>query len=275
MDNTKNPIKTIIAKYMEIVYGGGGTLAPLHVGATNAIYDHGYEASFIVGTSAGAIIGALLALGVIPSEMKNIVLSADFAKLIPYNYLLEPFRGYLASNKNVISWLKELTNNKTMADCKIPLITIASDLTTAGTAIFDSREVFNSNLFVWEAIIPSMSIPDIFPLYKEKYEDGGLMNNLGVNYLPRKHRTVGLRITEATTIGPVAGFVDKNIRSLGMMLSASERDMVMLAKTLKIPIINLKAGNTSFLDRGMSQSKKLSLYNVGYDTMSKYLESNP
>lgn len=258
---------------MEIVYSGAGTLAPLHVGAVGAFRDHYILPTINIGTSAGAMIAALVSLGMKQVDIKQALLSANFAKLIPYNYPLAIFRKYLASNRNVIAWYRELTSDQCMKDCVIPLITVTSDLTTQSTFHFDSRNPDLADLPIWQAVIPSMSIPDIFPPFKGVYVDGGLRDNLAVNYLPQKNPGLALRITEATRIGPVKGFVDMNERMIGMMLTAAESDMVAIAKLKKtVHVLPLPAGHISFVDRSMSNSTKLALYDKGYNIMSSYLD---
>jgi predicted acylesterase/phospholipase RssA len=259
--------------YMEIVMSGAGTIAPMHVGAMAACTDNYVVATINIGTSAGAMVAALKSLGMKDADIKHALLSAKFSKLIPYNYPLAVFRKYLASNKNVIAWYRELTNDQCMKDCTTPLITVTSDLTTQSTHHFDSRNPDLADMPVWQAVIPSMSIPGVFPPFNGVYEDGGVMDNLAVNYLPQEHPGLALRITEATSIGPVRGFVDRMERTVGMMLTAAESDMVAIAALKKnVHVIALPAGHVSFLDRTMSASTKLALYDKGYNIMSKYLQ---
>ncbi len=259
--------------YMEIVLSGAGTIAPMHVGAMAAATDNNVLATINIGTSAGAMVAALKSLAMKDADIKRVLLDANFSKLIPYNYPLALFRKYLASNKNVIAWYKEITNNKCMKDCSIPLITVTSDLTTQTAHHFDSRNPDLAHMPVWQAVIPSMSIPGIFPPFNGIYEDGGVTDNLAVNYLPQVHPGLALRITEATTIGPVRGFIDRMERTVGMTLTAAESDMVAIAALKKdVHVIELPAGHVSFLDRTMSTSTKLALYDKGYNIMSNYIQ---
>ena len=128
---------------------GAGTLGALEVGATAALWTV-TRPSALVDTSAGSIVGGLIALGHGPSNLYDIVISADYAKLIPMNEWLFPARGYLASNRNVIAWLREITNDQTMADCQIPFTAICSDLYTGKARTWDSWLL--PDMPVWEAI---------------------------------------------------------------------------------------------------------------------------
>ena len=247
---------------------GAGTLGSLEVGAVSALWPH-IRPSALVGTSAGSIVAGLLSLGHSPSSLYDIVISADYARLIPMRPWLAPFRGYLASNKNVIAWLKEITNDQTMADCQIPFTAICSDLNTGKARTWDSWLL--PEMPVWEAILCSMSIPQVYPAYLGRYEDGGMVDNLGINYLPGKHKRLGLKVTEHTRIGPVRGLIPRLEREVGMMLGASEADMTLLAKASGIPIVRLPAGNLGFLDTGMTRAQKEELYNSGYADMKAWL----
>jgi len=258
-----------LARYAS-AYSGAGTLAALHVGATAAIWSYA-RPEYLDGTSAGAIVAALIALGKTPSDLKTIVLDADYGRLIPMNPWLAPFRGYLASNKPVIAWLRELTEDQTLGDCQIPFVAVTSDLWTGRTATFSNKE--HPDMPVWQAVLASMSIPDVFPAWQGRYVDGGVMCNLGVQYLPRSMKRIGFRVVEAGRSGPVEGFVDEQERLIGMMLSASESDLVALGQVTGVPIVDLPGGHFGFLNTAMTMIQKESLYQRGYEVTQQWLES--
>ena len=247
---------------------GAGTLGSLEVGAVSVLWAKTRPSS-VIGTSAGSIVAGLVALGHSPSSLYDIVISADYAKLIPMRPWLAPFREYLASNRNVIAWLKEITDGQNMADCVIPFTAICSDLNTGKARTWDSWLL--PDMPMWEAILCSMSIPQVYPAWEGRYMDGGMVDNLGINYLPGKYKRLGLKVTEATRIGPVRGLIHQVEREVGMMLSASEQDMVLLAKASGIPIIRLPAGNLGFLDTGMTSAQKIGLYQRGRDAVAQWM----
>lgn len=253
---------------LSVCLSGAGTLAALHVGAINALAQR-YTFSHLVGTSAGSIVAGCLATGMTPAELKQHVLDADYAALIPYNKWLAPFRGYLASTGPVHDWLIELTGGQVMADCQIPLTTIASDLETGHVTTFTMHS--HPTMFVADAILASMSIPDIFPPYKGRWVDGGVLCNLGVQYLPKKGNRLALRVTETQGTGPVTGWINEQERLLSMMLSANEHDDVLLGKSYGVPVLDLPAGNAGFLDRYMLQGEKEHLYQTGYSAAQAWL----
>ena len=249
---------------------GSGVLAPLHIGALAAFYDRGIRPNFLVGTSGGSIVAGLLALGYTPHDLRAIMLEANFANLIPYNEWMVPFRHYLASNKNVIAWLKELTHGQAMMDCKIPFSAVTTDLYSMSSVAHSTLNKEDVHLPVWQAIIASLSIPDVFPMFNGRFVDGGVMRNLAVDALPNGP-SYALRVTERTKTGPISGWIDEQERLLDAMLTANELESVQLAKVRGIPVINLPAGGLGFLDRSMTKAQKSALYSTGYNSVVKFL----
>lgn len=254
-----------------LVLSGAGTLAGLHVGAVSALLAQSTEFSSLIGTSAGSIVAACIATGMPPAEMHRVVTTADYHSLIPIDWLEAPLRGYAASTRNVIAWLQELTDNKVMADCVIPLTCVTSDMWTGRVTTFSTEKT--PDMPIWQAVLASMSIPDVFPMFDNRYVDGGVMCNLGVPFLPATGRRLGLRVVEANRTGPVANRFDEQERLIEMMLGASETELVMLAKAYDIPIIDLPGGNLGFLNRGMTSGQKEDLYEKGYATAQAWLDS--
>ncbi len=251
---------------IEVATGGAGTLGPIEVGAWAALWEH-FRPTFVSGTSAGSITAGLISIGLTPSQLKTIVFDADFAKLIPYR--IWGFWNGLASPKNVQSWLRELTTDTTMSDCVIPFTAVCTDVINQRSHAFISSECPEKQ--IWEAIYCSMAIPYIFPPYKNQYVDGGVLANLPVNYLPRKTTSIGLSVSEFTTVGPISSPIDFAERLIGMMLSANVYDTEMWANAVGVPIIKLPAGNISFLDRHMTLGMKQDLYDIGYHVVSTYI----
>lgn len=254
-----------------VVLSGAGTLAPILVGAVNALASHDITPRALVGTSAGSIVAALWALGYPPTDLRRIVYALDFQKMLPFNEFLAVFRKYLASNRPVRRWLQKVTFGRTMADCEIPLTCITTDLTLREAVGHSTQN--NPDMPVWEAVLASMSIPDIFPVFRGRFVDGGVMDNLGVNFAPPGMRTIALQVQEKGRTGPITGFLDEQERLVSLMLAASEDCLVSLGKARKIPIVRLDAGDYGFLDRDMTLGQKEDLYQRGYVTVSAWLES--
>jgi NTE family protein len=78
------PIETDAA---DGVFEGGGVKGIAFVGALEAARDHGIERwENLAGTSAGAIIASLLAVGYEPDQMRRILESTDYAEFADYGW---------------------------------------------------------------------------------------------------------------------------------------------------------------------------------------------
>src|SRR5690242_7339609 len=66
---------------VDLVFKGGGIKGIALVGALAALEEHGFRPGRCVGTSAGAILTSLVAAGYSASELRDIFLSFDFARL--------------------------------------------------------------------------------------------------------------------------------------------------------------------------------------------------
>ncbi len=69
-------------KKIDLVCEGGGVLGIGLVGAYSVLEEQGFKVQNLAGTSAGAIVTALVAAGYTAAEIKNIIYSLDFRQLL-------------------------------------------------------------------------------------------------------------------------------------------------------------------------------------------------
>ena len=66
----------------DLVLAGGGVKGIAHVGAIQVLEEHGYrDFQRVVGTSVGAVVGALVAAGASAEQLERILLDFDFRRL--------------------------------------------------------------------------------------------------------------------------------------------------------------------------------------------------
>jgi len=65
-----------------LVLSGGGARGIMHLGVIKALQEQGIRPDFISGTSAGAIVGALISYGYTPDEVLSILLKTNFLKYL-------------------------------------------------------------------------------------------------------------------------------------------------------------------------------------------------
>lgn len=69
-----------------VVLGGGGARCFAHIGALQALEEHGFEPVAMSTCSAGAIVGALHAAGHSPGRIEEIFREASFLKVLDINF---------------------------------------------------------------------------------------------------------------------------------------------------------------------------------------------
>lgn len=69
-------------KKVAVVLGGGGAKGVAHIGALKVIDEIGIPVDYVVGTSMGAIVGGLYAVGYTPAEIDSIVKAQDWTMLL-------------------------------------------------------------------------------------------------------------------------------------------------------------------------------------------------
>ena len=69
---------TLSAQTVGLVLSGGGAKGMAHIGVIRALEENGIPIDYIAGTSMGAVIGSLYAMGYSPDEMETLISSDDF-----------------------------------------------------------------------------------------------------------------------------------------------------------------------------------------------------
>ena len=68
----------IQAQRVGLVLSGGGAKGAAHIGVIKALEENNIPIDYVTGTSIGAIIGSLYAMGYTPDEMLELILSKEF-----------------------------------------------------------------------------------------------------------------------------------------------------------------------------------------------------
>ncbi|MCY1721570.1 patatin-like phospholipase family protein [Prolixibacteraceae bacterium Z1-6] len=177
-----------------LVLSGGGTRGFAHLGMIAALYEKGMRPEVISGVSAGAIVGAFIAAGMLPEEILEI-----FTKgwIFQYTKIHLPVDGLLKLDgvKEIIE--KEIKVKK-IEDLETPFYVCVSNL-NKGTV-----EYRNSGP-LGDTVLASSSIPVLFApvvLGRDSYVDGGLMDNIPIE--PIKNDCEQLIVSNISPINPKA-----------------------------------------------------------------------
>ena len=162
-----------------LVLSGGGAKGLAHIGAIEVLEEYGFEITSIAGTSAGALVGGLYAMGYLDAY-KNWVLKLkrkDVISLMDFTIR----GGGLIKGKKVFDKMKTFIPDKKIENLKI-------DFTAVATDILNTKEIHFHCGSAYEAIRASISVPDVFVPVKAKNTllvDGGVLNPVPVNAVKR------------------------------------------------------------------------------------------
>lgn len=183
----------------DLVLEGGGVKGIALVGALSVLMDAGYTFPRVAGTSAGAIVGALLAAGKSATELQAILEATDYRRFQDESWLDRLPAGKLVSllledgiyeGTYLRTWLAELLGEvDTFTDLALPpdpdstllpdqryrLVVNVSDVSLGRLVRFpwDYRRVYGlepGGQRVVDAVRASMSIPFFFEPVRFRYE---------------------------------------------------------------------------------------------------------
>ena len=99
----------IHAQKVGLVLSGGGAKGLTHIGIIRALEENGIPIDYIAGTSMGAIVGSLYAMGYSPDEMEALLKSDDFKRWysgnvdISYIHILIDLYIFISQTERFIS----------------------------------------------------------------------------------------------------------------------------------------------------------------------------
>lgn len=203
------------AQKVGLVLSGGGAKGMTHIGIIRALEENNIPIDYITGTSMGAIVGSLYAMGYSPDDMEKMIKSPDFKKWYSSGGIEEEYMYYFKMNPptpefiNIqLSKMKMAKKVKTRflpssvvdpmhmnivfvelyaqatAKCRgnfdqlfVPFRCVASD-------VYNKRPLIMSNGDLGDAVRASMSFPGMFkPIEIDSVlaYDGGIYDNFPVS----------------------------------------------------------------------------------------------
>jgi NTE family protein len=169
------PEKTVL------VLSGGGSNGAVEVGFYKAIHEFGIKIDQVIGTSVGAINGAMIASGLPPDEIMNRWHQARPGSFLKWNWRELVTRGMRARSlydpQALRKFLKEAIPARTFEELAIPFMAVATDALTGEPAPFEGGDLIS-------AVQASCAIPAIYPpmlLNGRQYVDGGVSRQVPID----------------------------------------------------------------------------------------------
>lgn len=166
------------------VLGGGGVLGAAEVGMLKALFERGVRPDLVVGTSVGAINGALVAADPAPGAVdrlrgvwEELASRRIFAgSVLGRARTLVRTRTHLHPREPLRDLLTEHLPVRTFAELHVPFQCVAASIERA------AEHWFSEGALV-EAVLASCAVPGLLPpveLDGEHYLDGGLVHSIPV-----------------------------------------------------------------------------------------------
>ncbi|HET6806190.1 MAG TPA: patatin-like phospholipase family protein [Frateuria sp.] len=162
-----------------LALGAGGAKGLAHIGVIEELERRGYVIDAIAGTSMGALIGGIYAMGKLDVYRDWVCKLARFDVLRLVDWT---FRGGLIKGERIIETLRELIGDACIEDLPLAYTAVATDIDR-------EREVWLSRGQLFDAIRASIAIPTIFrphALEGRRLVDGALLNPVPVTPLIRE-----------------------------------------------------------------------------------------
>jgi len=165
--------------------GGGGLKGLAHVGVWEALGEAGVRIDGIVGTSIGAMVGALASSGMPVSEMRAHALALDRARVAKVNRRAVWINGIrqrsVFHGETLRSLYAEVLPRGGWGALRIPVLLNAVDLRDGSTTWFGSGA--RTDVPLTDAVYASSALPVFYPPYERDghaYVDGGIADTLPV-----------------------------------------------------------------------------------------------
>lgn len=201
------------AQKVGLVLSGGGAKGAAHIGVIKALEENDIPIDYIAGTSAGAIVGSLYAMGYTPEEMVKLMLSEEFSYWQTgtveneYKYYFKrpdptPEFGHFSIDMTdslqvkANFWPQSLINPIQMNQAFMALFSQATakagwnfdnlfvPFRCVASNIYDKKSIVFKNGDLGDAVRASMTFPFFFqPIWKDSVPlfDGGIYDNFPVN----------------------------------------------------------------------------------------------
>lgn len=236
-------------KKVAVVLSGGGAKGMAHIGALKVIERSGLPIDFVVGTSMGAIVGGLYAIGYNPEQLDSIVMSQDWRTLLSdmqdrktqtlamreetERYIVSiPFSGKpqdvlsggVIRGRNIGNMLWQLTRDYhdsiRFNQLPIPFACVSQDVAT-GTEIVHTQGILPI------AMRASMSIPGVFApirLGDKLLVDGGIINNFPVDVARQMGADIVIGVDVQDTLKSATDLQKDIIGQLSQLIDLQSKD---------------------------------------------------
>ena len=236
-----------------IALSGGGVKGFAHAGFLKVLFEHGITPSIISGTSAGAIVGALIGKGYTPDDIYTLRKKIRFTSIIRIG---NPIDGISSMNGLKMS-LKNFLGKTKFKDLKIKLIVNATDLLSGKPFLFKGGNVL-------DAVLASSCVAGLFDpvsINGRLFIDGGYTSPLPVSAIKGADKIISVALEHLKP-----DFKKPTLlKTLARSANITRRQLII--KEEKLADLAIRIHTYDFNTFSIRQATKL--FNLGKETAKK------
>jgi NTE family protein len=231
-----------------LALGGGAARGFAHIGVIKALEAQGIVPDIIVGTSAGAVVGALYASGLSGFELQKVALDIDEAQIGDWSL---PDRGVF-KGEALQNFVNRAVANRPLEKLPRNFSVVATDLKSGESVLFRTG---NTGM----AVRASSAVPGVFQpvsINGHEYVDGGLVSpvpvraarSLGANFVIAVDISVNPRDARTSS---TLGVMLQTFAIMGQSISRYEKaeaDIVIRPITAELPATDFAGRHRAVLE---------------------------
>lgn len=181
-----------------------------YIGVLKAFEEAGIQVDYIIGSSIGALIGGLYAVGYSPEDMLKISKEIRLSKMFNFEALTSlAILGHGTTREK----LQTFFGDKNFSDTKIKLAIQATNLTKCKNVVFETGLLVD----VIQASIAYPFLLKAVEINGETYIDGDITSGYAAKFLKKK----GAEVVIGMNVGPIHGLGEKSNSFSNFMKSFS------------------------------------------------------
>ena len=176
------------APRVALVLGSGGPRGFAHIGVLKVLEENGIKPDLVIGSSVGAMVGALYANGTSARDLERLAHEINVLEFFEFRML----GGKLATGSTIQAYVNQRVDNKPMEALGVPFVAAATRLSDRKMALFNRGDT-------GLAVRASSATPEQFepvPVGGDLYVDGDLSSPVPI----RAARALGARFVIAVDV---------------------------------------------------------------------------
>lgn len=261
---------------LDVFLRGGGTRLAAYLGALTDVAERGGQVARWAGTSAGALLAAVMASGYTLPRALDLLMRTEFKQFLDFkpSGVLRCYGIY--AGKRLERWLNVVLEGRHFKDLTVPLSIVALDIQANQPVVFSKETTPETSLAV--AVRCSVGIPGVFAVKRHNGRtlvDGGLAGIQESQLFGESKRpcvTVRLvrdRAAQQTQNGRfgLSAYIVQLATLLLDAVDGVKADAQRWGKTLLI-----NTGPYSTINFDLTTQDKQALFAMGYDQSRRYLD---